>query len=402
MNRAILIVICDFLVSSMLSMMTGMIPAHSGGNGVGLDEQSTRVLLVELEKNRSELLKLRAALQTKSDLGTMTREEEAQFRRLAGLIAENGLKIEKLEELARSNPENTGMLSKEELAKRLDAEKLRRIEAEFLAREKADSLKETRDALRDSRADVSKLSDTLAKVSRENVEGIKKLAEKESQLSARQIEIEKARLALKEMSGQIDVINRRSGKLENDLAYTSGKLATAERSLASSSDEVNRLRRELERVRIEGNESAAARKEIEGTLQRTVGELTRASTELVNTRKQLAESRASEARAAGKLEILEKQFRNDVFARYSRAVANLKITVGESRLIRDLRNTKENFLPTIKVGKRVFVPGATAMFAGGVGEPFHYQEIDQVSYQIVTGNTPVAVPGRLLVSGKDP
>ena len=48
MNRAILIVICDFLVSAMLSMMTGMVPSHTGGTGVGLDENTTRVLLAQL------------------------------------------------------------------------------------------------------------------------------------------------------------------------------------------------------------------------------------------------------------------------------------------------------------------------------------------------------------------
>ena len=50
MNKAILIVICDFLVSAMLSMMTGMVAAHSGGTGVGLDENTTRMLLAELQK----------------------------------------------------------------------------------------------------------------------------------------------------------------------------------------------------------------------------------------------------------------------------------------------------------------------------------------------------------------
>ena len=55
MNRAILIVICDFLVSAMLSMMTGMVPAHTGGTGVGLDERTTRLLLGELELRQREL-----------------------------------------------------------------------------------------------------------------------------------------------------------------------------------------------------------------------------------------------------------------------------------------------------------------------------------------------------------
>ena len=59
MSKAILIVICDFLVSAMLTMMTGMVPAHTGGTGVGLDENTTKLLLSELDAHRSELEKLR-------------------------------------------------------------------------------------------------------------------------------------------------------------------------------------------------------------------------------------------------------------------------------------------------------------------------------------------------------
>ena len=67
MNKAILIVICDFLVSAMLSMMTGMVAAHSGGTGVGLDENTTRTLLVELENKHRELEELRAQLRRAAD-----------------------------------------------------------------------------------------------------------------------------------------------------------------------------------------------------------------------------------------------------------------------------------------------------------------------------------------------
>ena len=55
MNKAILIVICDFLVSAMLSMMTGMVAAHSGGTGVGLDEKTTQMLLAELANKHREI-----------------------------------------------------------------------------------------------------------------------------------------------------------------------------------------------------------------------------------------------------------------------------------------------------------------------------------------------------------
>ena len=62
MNKSLLIVICDFLVSAMLTMMTGMVPAHSGGTGVGLDENTTKLLLAELDAHRVELEKLRSNL----------------------------------------------------------------------------------------------------------------------------------------------------------------------------------------------------------------------------------------------------------------------------------------------------------------------------------------------------
>ena len=55
MNRAILFVICDFLVSAMLSMMTGMVPAHGGGSGGGLDGRTTALLLSELQNRRQQL-----------------------------------------------------------------------------------------------------------------------------------------------------------------------------------------------------------------------------------------------------------------------------------------------------------------------------------------------------------
>jgi ATP-dependent protease Clp ATPase subunit len=78
-NKAILIVICDFLVSAMLTMMTGMVPAHSGGTGVGLDETTTKLLLAELDSHRTELEKLRRRLAEKSLKLEITTEAKEQI-----------------------------------------------------------------------------------------------------------------------------------------------------------------------------------------------------------------------------------------------------------------------------------------------------------------------------------
>ena len=127
MNKAILIVICDFLVSAMLSMMTGMVAAHSGGTGVGLDENTTRMLLSELENNRRELEEMREKLRRAAD----TVENAEELKRLARQLAENRLKQETLKKQLSSTRENTGELTPAELKKMLDEEKLKRFAAEI-------------------------------------------------------------------------------------------------------------------------------------------------------------------------------------------------------------------------------------------------------------------------------
>ena len=106
MNKAILIVICDFLVSAMLSMMTGMVAGHSGGTGVGLDENTTRMLLVELENKHRELEELRSQLRRAAD----SAEVNARLRRLAKEIAANRLQRETLKKQLELTDKNTGEL----------------------------------------------------------------------------------------------------------------------------------------------------------------------------------------------------------------------------------------------------------------------------------------------------
>jgi hypothetical protein len=68
----------------MLSMMTGMVPAHTGGTGVGLDENTTRLLLSQLEANRRELEQTRSQLREAAARYGSTPEREAELRKYVG------------------------------------------------------------------------------------------------------------------------------------------------------------------------------------------------------------------------------------------------------------------------------------------------------------------------------
>ena len=96
MNKSLLIVICDFLVSAMLTMMTGMVPAHSGGTGVGLDENTTKLLLAELDAHRVELEKLRSNLRQAMEKSIADPKMEAELLRLTKQLAQNKIQRDKL------------------------------------------------------------------------------------------------------------------------------------------------------------------------------------------------------------------------------------------------------------------------------------------------------------------
>ena len=128
MNRAILIVICDFLVSAMLSMMTGMVPAHTGGTGVGLDHQTTALLIAELRQRRQELTSAREQLRQARQKQGFDEERERQLRELTAQLADTLAKTEKLENQMKLKPESAGALTPEQLQARLDKEVQRRYQ----------------------------------------------------------------------------------------------------------------------------------------------------------------------------------------------------------------------------------------------------------------------------------
>ena len=111
MNRAILIVICDFLVSAMLSMMTGMVPAHTGGTGVGLDERTTRLLLGELELRQRELENLRRQLREAAARSGQDQDSSAAVKKITQELVDNMRRIESVKRARRANASNTGKLS---------------------------------------------------------------------------------------------------------------------------------------------------------------------------------------------------------------------------------------------------------------------------------------------------
>ncbi|MBR2911488.1 MAG: hypothetical protein IKC05_07745, partial [Lentisphaeria bacterium] len=446
MNRAILIVICDFLVSAMLSMMTGMVPSHTGGTGVGLDENTTQVLLAQLDASKKELERVRRELREAADK-VGSQKYDAQLREIAKQLAENRLKREQLEDFLRRKPTNTGKLSPETLKKNLDDEKLKRYQTEIELRERLESLRRAQADIKDYRAESASLRKELtesgkalrdmtksyseaqrqiaraeadaanerkiaagkdAEIARREAE----ISRKDADLSRKDADLAAVRDALKEMSNRVGRSETQTRKLQNSLAYTTGKLSTTERDLAGYRDRLNRLHRELSTVTLQRNEARRNRDEMEKLVRKTVADLTRAQTDLEQTRiaaekdhKKAITAEAKLTAAKTMLEDTRRQLQSNVLESYSDAAVRLRIQLLEERFIMNQRGGGLYYLPLVKFNNRTFLTGHFRTLAGNAEVPLMFRNITTLAYKGVkpgSNNKEINIPGPLLSLPQDP
>ena len=413
MNRAILIVICDFLVSAMLSMMTGMVPAHTGGTGVGLDEETTRVLLAELEANRSALERMRERLrELVRRSGTATPEQERQLRELAARI----VALERKAEVIKQNrePEKLAKLSAEELQKRLEAELLRRRQAELELKDKSADLAASGKELRELRRDFAETGKAVAEMAKENAKkeqqltktqqdllksqqelrrSEKELGETSSQLKSAKTELEAERRevkrreadlagvreTLKEMNARIGQSTKEAGSLRQTLAYTTGKLDSAEREVAEISGKLNRMEKAQSVIVLERDEARRKQAELAQVVKNTVRELSQA--------RQAAEaSKVERAEAVGKLTAVQAELKeakrklgNHVLDCYGKGAVKLEVAVREERLMIEQRGGGVYYLPLVEFGGKKYLLGHFNQFAGDMNTPLVYNKVVQAA-----------------------
>ena len=441
MNRSILIVICDFLVSAMLSMMTGMVPAHSGGTGVGLDESTTRLLLIELENQNRELEALRVKLRSAVDRA----EHAAELQRINAELAQNRMQQAALRDTLRRTAANTGEISPQELKHRLDDEKLQRIKLEYELRDRDEDLvanqaqladlrsesADLRRSLQDTGSSLQQLSGSLLQAQRQLSAANERLAESSrlqaqaearaaeagekltasreelaetgAKLAARESDLAGVRQVLQEMTRRVNRAGDDNQKLRNSLAFYTGKLSTTERDLADSRGQVELLNQRLAQRELEYGDLQRRQTELEQTVRRTVQELTEAQSSLEQSRGDNTKLQTTAAAAQAELksvqtqlEYVRKLLNNDVLAKYDDAVLELELKLVEERLWTDNVAGGVYYLPLITVKGKTYLPGYFATLTGYGEKPVSFNKIRELEYLIsVPGKA--EIPARRLV-----
>ena len=455
MNRAILIVICDFLVSAMLSMMTGMVPAHTGGTGVGLDEQTTRALLAEMSENLAQLERTRDLLREAARKnGGATPEQAQKIRELAQQI----VNLRRDAEMIRKGTENKDLakLTAKELQQRLETELRRRLQAEMERNEQNKDLsereKELRDLRKSSQTALQAQAEINAHLSRSNAELSNQNAEANRQLARSNEELRRAERDLNEEKGRrkvaeararsaeereqlrakeakstrddlarakkvLEDLNARNARGKADLERNRTLLYTTKRDLNKTEKELARMKdkeagnaRRIRQLELELAQEKTNNQALARTTKISIDDLQRARKDLVAERIKFenAKTKAEEQEKRIKdkensIQVLTKQveeankkLRSRLMQNYAAGTVRLKVDIREALLLgREQKGGGVYYLPLVDVDGKSFLVGHAGQFLGIAGNDalsFKDVKFAAISVSIPGAKTPAEIP----------
>ena len=206
MNRAILIVICDFIVSAMLSLFTGSSAATSadGTRGAALDNRTAVIVLNELRREQAELVKQRQALLEEQFTRGFTGDRQRRLAELTDRLAEASARADMLERKTASTKKDTGELTPEHLQRQLEKEVSSRYRL-HLRKEEAER--------------------ELAVLRKRNLEDAQKLQALRDENAAR--------------GGQLELLKKQQAEKERQLIEAGSALAKSRETIAARSAEID-------------------------------------------------------------------------------------------------------------------------------------------------------------------
>ena len=434
MNRSILIVMCDFLVSAMLSMLIGMSPhGQSGhmGKGALLDRGSTAIILDELRRRGAELENMREQLREAQAREGFSEAREAQLKALAEQLAETLAKSELLEDKLKLHPENAGALTPQALQQKPEEEIRKRTLAGVQRKEAEAELERMRNSLQSVSGNLATLNTNYAVSQQQLADARKAIEEREQklentggeltrtreELAAQRNELANVRSTLESELARLAEVRTRAQALESNLSFTRGRLSAAERELAEarSAAEQNRklaARREME-VRDTQRQLADARK----AMLKAVNDYSRVKSELDRSKEAI--SAAADARAEAErnlaakqgeadtalarleatkkeLQAAEEKLRSDVLERYDASVIRLTFVLNEKRLLLDQKGGGVFYLPLVNIAGKTVMPGFHKQLFGDAEYALNFDRVDRLEYRVNVTSAPLEEAGTQL------
>ncbi len=434
MNRAILIVICDFIVSAMLSLFTGSaVGSAEGTRGAALDDHTAMMVVKELRREQAELEKQRKALLDAQYRLGFTGDRQRQLEELSERLAEATAKADLLARKAALTREEAGALTPEALQKQLEREiknryrlHLSKEEVErqlaHLRKQNAETAqsysnltrtyRELRDEHASKKGQLELLKQQQAIQQKQLLEAGTALSRSREVIAARTAELQKSRGEIRklEMEGNVQLEKRRAA--ESALAFARGKLNATEQELVEAQSRSDRSARQLASRDLELKEARRQLENLQKMLKTAVTDLSATRADLTKTKetsirnaRALAQASGELAAARDMLTAAEAKLRSDVQKKYSGAVIRVDMQMEETRMLIPVKRQGSFYLPVILAGGRTCVVGELPNLTGNVRNRPDYAAVTSLKYQVSPAEksgSGKAWPGPLYVFRQEP
>lgn len=450
MNHSILVVICDFLVLSVLSLSLGVAPVNSSfsGRGTRIDDYTANILLDELKAKSVQLSKAREALlKAQRKLGyAETRSKRVKM--LNAELAQVQSRLNYLEAKLKKRKGEIGALSKEKLLARLEKESVRRLKV-------VTEMSEAKAALQFSQAKNKELLDNMTALRQDAMQRDDELTEKKTLLDERtqrlkaiSDKLQKTESALGATKGDLNkvksVLGSTKGELKSfkhdlsatktrlkdiavkltgtrgrekatllDLSYVRGRLSATEKELAESRSHLTKSQKHTAVNELELREAQKKIASLQSILKNAVVDLSQTQRELTVSKtkaKTVAEklmkiSTKEKATQIALRSIKEslgdavQGLQSDALEKYSQSAVVLKMNIEEKRFLINYKKSGTFYLPEVMVGGKRYLISSLDLLSGMRRTITKSSRINQLSYMVgkpKNGKKPLKIKTPLL------
>ena len=416
MNRSILIVICDFIITSMIYLNGGFSAIESpfqDGGGATIDRSTVDLIIDRLESQQQELENARKALLDAAGKAGKSAQQAQELERLTGELANTRAKLEFMERRARLNRNDSGPLTAAELQKELEEEIKRKNQAQARFEQLQSELKASQEnlqrtdrslseAMKELAARSASLESTQSKLNAATGEAARlaeRLTSREAELTRSTRDLAVVRTNLAAAQTNVQIFRQKLNTAENDLAFLRGRSNAMEKELAATRDELTSSQKN---IKIRDVELAAARTRLENmqsVLKNAVTDLTRTrqqlageSTQHQKVQNELAKLKGDYNAVSAKLQTAENKLRSDVLTRYSQAAVKLSFHIREKRLLLDRSDTGTLYLPLVNLNGKNYAVTALKTLTGSDDSTSSLSDVVDLQYVASPPNAAAASP----------
>lgn len=367
MNRSILIVMCDFIVLSVMSLSTGVAPANMHyGSGTVVSDRTAIIILEELKRKKATL-----ELAEKELLAA--RQSDAKLKEVQQEMARIQAQMEKLKKPEQADTKAVKTQIDSSLAE-LANMKSKFSDADLDMLRKRIAL--NHEQLNEKTAKLLASTEELLNVKNRLAAAENLLKDTKTDLDKTKSSLNQAQEKLQGTSKELDVYKGKVTESQIDLSFTRGKLNVTEKELAESRSKIERNVKAAMLTNLELAETKKKMDDLKNVIKNAVSDLSATRSELESTKREYNETREKyeskqrellESRGFQqatqtaleetkiRLKEAEERLRSDALQKYSQATVKLDFTIKEKRFMGDYSSSESYYLPEIVIGDKNYL-----------------------------------------------